>query len=89
MKIKHISKDNIYKICNFYNFYTCGTREDYDNMFQFVSSHNPSLLTVYRIAKDIYEHSSFDSAIGVISSYNRDDENILMLMDLIQDKCCF
>lgn len=88
MTINEILKDEIYYICNFYNFYTAGTSEDYDNMFELVSEHSPSLLTIYRIAKDIYEHSNFDSVLGVISKDNKDDENILMLMDLIQDKCC-
>lgn len=64
MKIETIRKWNtsdIRSLCIRANYYTYGTNEDYENLFDFVRNNEPSLENVYHVAMDIVRHSNLDS----------------------------
>ena len=51
--------DDVYRMCNEHDFYDFGTAEEYDAMLDMVSELQPTIENVYKIAKDIYEHTDW------------------------------
>lgn len=60
MKIREIKKWNFSRVrdcCIINDFYTRGNNSEYEKMLDFVSTHKPTLTNIYKVAKDICEHS--------------------------------
>lgn len=58
---------NVQQCCISNNLYTKGTGDDYDKMLAFVQENSPAIENVYRVAKDIFEHSD-QSEAGTITN---------------------
>lgn len=64
MKIETIRKwsaSDIRTLCIRNDYYTYGTNEDYESLFDFIRNNEPSLENVYHVAMDIVRHSNLDS----------------------------
>ena len=84
-EIKRIDTDKLRHICINNNWYTCGSNADYMNMFKMCEKDNISTNQLYKIAKDIYEHTDVASAKTGCSTDYSDDENILNMMIYVND----
>ena len=79
-EIKRIDTDKLRNICINNNWYTRGTNSDYMNMFKMCEKDNISANQLYKITKDIYEHTNVASAKTGCSTEYSDNENILNMM---------
>ena len=79
-EIKRIDTDKLRHICINNNWYTRGSNADYSNMFKMCEKDNITTNQLYKIAKDIYEHTDVESAINGCDASYSDDENILNMM---------
>ena len=52
--------DDVRSLCIERDYYTRGTCKDYDKMLHFVATHEPTKMNIYKVAKDIVEHSNLD-----------------------------
>ena len=84
-EIKRIDTDKLRHICINNNWYTCGSNADYMNMFKMCEKDNISTNQLYKITKDIYEHTDVESAINGCSTEYSDEENILNMMIYVND----
>lgn len=84
-EIKRIDTDKLRNMCIKNNWYTVGTSVDYYNMFKMCEKDNITAKQLYRIAKDIYEHTNIDSARNGCCSDYSDNENILNMMIYVND----
>ena len=84
-EIKRIDTDKLRHICINNNWYTRGTNADYMNMFKMCEKDNISANQLYKITKDIYEHTNIASAINGCSTDYSDEENILNMMIYVND----
>ena len=84
-EIKRIDTDKLRNICINNNWYTRGTNSDYMNMFKMCEKDNISTNQLYKIAKDIYEHTDIESATNGCDADYSDDENILNMMIYVND----
>ena len=84
-EIKRINTDKLRHICINNNWYTHGTNEEYSNMFKMCKKDNITTNQLYKIAKDIYEHTDVTSAINGCSTDYSDEENILNMMIYVND----
>ena len=84
-EIKRIDTDKLRHICINNNWYTFGSNADYINMFKMCEKDNISTNQLYKITKDIYEHTDVESAINGCDSSYSDDENILNMMIYVND----
>ena len=88
MKIKETKKidsDKLRNMCIKNNWYTAGSTEDYSKMFEMCKKDNISTSQLYKIAKDIYEHTNVDRAEQGCSREYSDTENILNMMIYVND----
>ena len=88
MKVKEIKRIDINKLrsmCIKNNWYTAGSIEEYCNMFKMCEKDNITVSQLFKIAKDIYEHTDVDGAYQGCSSDYSDNENILNMMTYIND----
>ena len=53
-------------VCVRNNLYTCGTNEEYSRMLEQVDELSPSTENIYIIAKDIAEHSEYETISNVM-----------------------
>ena len=84
-EIKRIDTDKLRNICINHNWYTRGTNADYMNMFKMCKKDNISVNQLYKIAKDIYEHTDIDRARTGCSAEYSNEENILNMMIYVND----
>ena len=84
-EIKRIDTDKLRHICINNNWYTRGTNDDYMNMFKMCEKDNITTNQLYKIAKDIYEHTNVESAENGCSNDYSDEENILNMMIYVND----
>ena len=84
-EIKRIDTDKLRHICINNNWYTRGTNADYMNMFKMCEKDNVSTNQLYKITKDIYEHTDVKNAINGCSTDYSDEENILNMMIYVND----
>lgn len=84
-EIKRIDTDKLRSMCIKNNWYTAGTNEDYSNMFKMCEKGNITTNQLFKIAKDIYEHTNVDRAEQGCSSEYSDNENILNMMIYVND----
>lgn len=54
------SLNKVRLMCINHNYYTCGDNEDYSKMLNFVSTHQPTKMNIYKVAKDIVKHSDLE-----------------------------
>ena len=62
-KIKEIklwNGDDVRKMCIKHRYYTAGNCEAYGKMLAYVDNHKPTKNAIYKVAKDIVEHSYFE-----------------------------
>lgn len=84
-EIKKIDADKLRNMCIRNNWYTCGTTSDYNNMFKMCQRDNITVNQIYKITKDIYEHTNVDTVKqGCCRAYS-DNENILNMMIYVND----
>ena len=57
-------------------YYTCGTGKEYDSMLHFVESHKPTNNALFRVAKDIFEHSDENACSVTFIMYEMEREVI-------------
>ena len=57
---KEWSMRKVRQMCVNHRYYTCGDCEDYDRMLMFVINNEPTTENIYKVAKDIVEHSDMD-----------------------------
>lgn len=79
-EIKRIDSDKLRNMCINNNWYTVGNTEDYANMFKMCEKDNITTNQIYKIAKNIYEHTNVDRANTGCSNEYSDSENILNMM---------
>lgn len=84
-EIKRIDTDKLRNICINNNWYTAGNTANYNNMFRMCQKNNISTNQLFKIAKDIYEHSNVEKAKQGCSKDYSDKENILNMMIYIND----
>ncbi len=73
MKINEIKKWSISSVmncCISNDFYTCGCNAEYEKMLNYVSTHKPTLTNIYKVAKDICEHSKEQTIENVMFCLN-------------------
>lgn len=88
MKIKEtkrIDSDKLRNMCINNNWYTAGNSEDYSKMFEMCKRNNITTNQIYKIAKDIYEHTNVSRAKTGCSTEYSDNENILNMMIYVND----
>lgn len=88
MKVKEIRRldtDKLRSMCIKNNWYTSGSNEDYINMFKMCEKDNITINQLFKIAKDIYEHTNVDRATQGCSNEYSDNDNILNMMIYIND----
>lgn len=84
-EIKRINTDKLRNMCANNNWYTVGTSEDYIKMFKMCEKDNITTNQLYKIAKDIYEHTNVDNAKQGCDSGYSDNESILNMMIYVND----
>lgn len=63
----HLDVDSVRAACVRNDLYTCGTNEEYMAMFLMVTNYpTPSDIGIYRVAKDIAEHSEDQTVTNVM-----------------------
>ena len=75
MKINEIKKWSISSVrgcCVTNEFYTCGCTTEYEKMLNFVSTHKPTLTNIYKVSKDICEHSECQTIENIMFCLNAD-----------------
>ena len=50
--------DDVRSLCIRHKWYTAGNIKQYDKMLDFVAQNEPTALNIYKVAKDILEHTS-------------------------------
>lgn len=78
-----IIKQDLRNFCVNGWFYTCGDCSDYEDMINLCECENLSDLRLYRIAKDIYEHSDKSRLFTSID----ESEHVYEMMKLIKENC--
>ena len=66
--------ERVRECCIENEWYTRGNYEQYDKMLDYVRDSKPTIENVFTVAKDIYDHSDFDSR------YDAEDEIIEAIM---------
>ena len=66
--------ERVRECCIENQWYTRGDCQSYDTMLNYVGDNKPTIENVFTVAKDIYEHSDFDSR------YDAEDEVIEAIM---------
>lgn len=67
-EIRKLSWYDLRNMCVRENFYTCGTCEEYDKLYEYVSNlENVTTKDIVNIAKDIMKHSEVDEDMELIS----------------------
>lgn len=66
--------ERVRQCCIENDWYTCGNNQEYSAMLDFVRDSKPTIENVFTAAKDIYDHSDFDSR------YDAEDEVIEAIM---------
>lgn len=66
--------ERVQQCCIAHEWYTRGTCEEYGKLLAHVRDSKPTILNVFTAAKDIYDHSDFDSR------YDAEDEVIEAIM---------
>jgi hypothetical protein len=84
-EIKRIDSGKLRNMCITNNWYTAGSTSDYSKMFKMCEKYNISTIQLYKIAKDIYEHTNVSNARQGCSSEYSENENILNMMIYIND----
>ena len=84
-EIKRIDTEKLRHICINNNWYTCGSNADYMNMLKMCEKDNISTNQLYKIAKDIYEHTDVESVTNECDASYSDGENILNMMIYVND----
>lgn len=84
-EIKRMDDDKLRSMCVKSNWYTAGTNEDYINMFKMCKKDNITTNQLFKIAKDIYEHTDVDRAEQGCSNDCSDMDNILNMMLYVND----
>ena len=77
---KSWSSDLVRELCIENQWYTRGTNEEYEVMLDFIENNAPVVGALFVTAKDIYDHSDFDSR------YDAEDEVIENIMFLLNRK---
>lgn len=67
-----MSSDNVMKCCVAHGFYTAGTIADYSKMLETVRDNEYSLSLLYKIAKDIAEHSEDQTIENIMYHLSND-----------------
>lgn len=62
-EIRHWFAGYVVRLCLDYNFYTCNKGNDYNQMLDFVNTHEATKENLYIVARDILEHS--DESINI------------------------
>lgn len=57
-KIEYWAPQLVQDFCIRNNMYTCGTVEEYERMFNFIRSSEPTTGNLYTVAKNILDHSN-------------------------------
>ena len=83
-EIKRIDSDRLRNMCIDNNWYTTGNANDYSKMFEMCKKDNITTNQLYKIAKDIYEHTDLNRAKCCADEYSH-SENILNMMIYIND----
>lgn len=84
-EIKRIDCDKLRSMCIRCNWYTAGNAEAYNSMFEMCRKNNVTTSQLFKIAKNIYEHTNVDSAREGCSKDYSDNENILNMMIYVND----
>ena len=66
------SATSVRKACIANHLYTCGDNEAYAKMLDLADSHEPTTKTMYRVAKDIAEHSYEQTITNVMFILEKD-----------------
>ncbi|MBO6272787.1 hypothetical protein J6O48_08420 [bacterium] len=72
--------------CISHNWYTRGNNAEYENML-FTLCKGNTLEDVYRVARDIYEHSDKERIDNYFAE--SDKEPVKCIMDYIINECCY
>lgn len=83
MKVKEIRVIDTCKIERLFannNWYTKGSEGDYANMFRMCRANNVTTNRIYKIAKDIYEHSDTEELRSGYGEQYRED---LIIADIM------
>ena len=64
--------DGVRAVCVKQGFYTCGTCSDYDHMLNMVNDTEPTPTNLYRVARDICEHSDGQTIENIMFILSRD-----------------
>ena len=65
----------IRNMCIENNWYTAGTVKEYSEMLEFVEEHEPTTENIYKVASDIFKHTSINDKGG-----GADIENIMFII---------
>lgn len=84
-QIRKIDESKLRNMCIKNNWYTVGNNEEYADMFKMCQRDNISTQWIYKIAKNIYEHTDIHSAKQGCSPEYSDSDNILNMMIYIND----
>lgn len=79
MKIKENRVWNMYDVrtaCIKNDLYTRGDNQDYEAMLNFVATHKPTTDNIYKVACDIYEHSTDQTVSNIMFILANDCMNI-------------
>lgn len=88
MRVKEIRRLCMVKVnmmCVNNSWYTKGSVEDYNRMLRMCQKNNITTRQLYKIAKDIYEHTDVNDDSIVCSPDQSDTENILNMMSYLND----
>lgn len=88
MRVKEIRRFNTVKVnrmCVDNSWYTKGSVEDYDRMMSMCRKDHITTSQLYKIAKDIYEHTDVNNETIGCGCELSDEENILNMMIYIND----
>ncbi|NBI86918.1 hypothetical protein D3Z47_12165 [Lachnospiraceae bacterium] len=84
-EIKRIDTDKLRNMCINNNWYTAGNTADYNKMFKMCQKDNISTNQLFKITKDIYEHTNVEKARQGCNNEYSDNENILNMMIYVND----
>lgn len=84
-EIKRIDCVKLRSMCIRCNWYTAGSIDAYNNMFNMCRKDNVTVVQLFEIAKDIYEHTNLDRVREGCSRDYSDSENILNMMIYVND----
>lgn len=69
MKIKEYrtwSVVDVRAMCIRENLFTCGTNDEYDDMFKLVRDLEPTVDNIYAVAKSINDHSEYNTVENIM-----------------------